>query len=85
MVEKTLGQIGYEAYRGFTGGKSLVSGQPIPEFEKLSTPIQEAWEKAGQAVAAAVGRAGEIVGYIPEQVAYSAPGEPERAETQIVK
>ncbi len=63
-MQKTLGEIGYEAYRGWTDGKSLVSGKPIPEFPKLSTPIQEAWEKAGQAVAASVGRAGEITGEV---------------------
>lgn len=67
MTEKTLGEIGYEAYRAHTDGKSLVSGQPIPEFTKLSPPIQEAWEKAGQAVAASVGRGDAITGQVADQ------------------
>ncbi len=62
MVTKTLGNIGYDAYRAHTDGKSLISGQPIPEFENLSVPIQNAWEAAGQAVAASVGRGSEIAG-----------------------
>jgi hypothetical protein len=66
MIVRTLGQIGYDAYRAHTDGKSLVSGQPIPEFDKLSVPIQNAWEAAGQAVAASVGRSGEIVGQVVE-------------------
>ncbi len=63
-MEKTLGQIGYEGYCRFTDGKSLISGDALPAFEKLKTPIQEAWEKAGQAVAASVGRADAIVGTV---------------------
>ncbi len=36
----------YEAYRGHTGGVSLASGQPIPEWEALRTDIQAAWGAA---------------------------------------
>lgn len=53
----SLGEVGYEAYRAKTGGKSLVSGQPIPAFAELPEAIRAAWEAAGNAVAAAVGRA----------------------------
>lgn len=37
-----LAKIAYEAYRNHTGGKSLVSGSPIPIWENLSQPIQDA-------------------------------------------
>ena len=47
---KTLGQVGYEAYRAHTGGVSLASGQPIPEWDQLKAEIQAAWEAAGDAV-----------------------------------
>lgn len=76
MAEKTLGQIGYEAYCDFTNWKSLISGADLPPFAELKTPIQEAWEKSGQAVAASVGRAGEITGKIPEKP-YKAEGNQE--------
>lgn len=70
MKDKTLGNIGYDAYCKFTDNKSLISGAELPAFENLKTPIQEAWEKAGQAVAASVGRADALTGTV-------APGEPE--------
>lgn len=68
MIEKTLGQIGYEAYCKTTGWKSLVSGADLPAYEGLNAPIQDAWEKAGQGVAAAVGRADAILGMVAEQL-----------------
>lgn len=49
-MEKTLGEVGYEAYRADTGGISLVSKQPIPDWVDLSGDIQHAWEAAGSAV-----------------------------------
>ena len=45
-----LAKIAYEAYRNHTGGISLVSKLPIPEWEKLNTNIQEAWIAAANAV-----------------------------------
>lgn len=47
---KTYGQIGYEAYRAHTGGKSLATGQEIPLWENLAPVIQSAWEAAGEAI-----------------------------------
>lgn len=47
---KTIGQIGYEAYCASTGWKSLVSGQPLPQWEKVAERIQSAWEAAGTAI-----------------------------------
>lgn len=84
MAEKTLGNIGYDAYCKFTDNKSLITGAPLPPFAELKTPIQEAWEKAGQAVAASVGHADRITGYV-EPITSTAPGEPSQGQTQIVK
>ena len=64
MKQLTLGQIGYEAYCEWTGNKSLISGAELPKFEDLKTPIQEAWEHAGQAVAASLGHADAITGQV---------------------
>ena len=53
MRPKTPGQIAYEGYCGETGGKSLISGSPLPPFERLAEPIQDAWEAAARALLAA--------------------------------
>lgn len=45
-----MGETAYNAYRDYTGGKSLVSGQPIPEWANLPTVIQSAWNAAAAAV-----------------------------------
>ena len=57
MHDKSIGEIAYEAYRKFSGGKSLVSWQDIPEFAALSVAIRNAWEAAADAVVVHVGRA----------------------------
>lgn len=49
---KTLGQIAYEAYFDHSKGKSLISGAPLPVWEKQFAPIQAAWEAAATAVTA---------------------------------
>jgi hypothetical protein len=49
-MKKTPGQTAYEGYCEHTGWKSLISGAQLPEWEKLKKEIQEAWEKAAQAV-----------------------------------
>lgn len=50
MAQQDDGKRGYEAYRAHTGGISLVSKQPIPEWEALPTEIQEAWIAAADAI-----------------------------------
>lgn len=60
---KTLGTIAYDAYCKTTGGKSLITGDILPEYEKLKPEIQDAWEKAGQAVAISVGREEYVTGF----------------------
>jgi hypothetical protein len=58
---KTKAQIAYEAYFEKAGGKSLATGQSLPNWDALSTPIKEAWEAAATAVVQAVGR--DIIRY----------------------
>ena len=43
---KAAGQKSYEAYRDHTGGVSLASGHPIPEWPTLPPAIQRAWAAA---------------------------------------
>lgn len=44
------GRVAYEAYCRQTGGKSLVSGASLPDYDGLRPDIIEAWEKAAAAV-----------------------------------
>jgi hypothetical protein len=48
---KTPGNVAYDAYMDFTGGVSLTSGQPLPEWDKQSDRHRAAWEAAAEAVA----------------------------------
>jgi hypothetical protein len=43
-------EVAYSAYREHTGGVSLVSLEPIPEWEKLTPQIQWAWKAAAHAM-----------------------------------
>ena len=47
---KTNGQIAYEGYTGHTGGKSLVSGEPLPLWDDVTLEIKQAWEVAAASV-----------------------------------
>ena len=49
-TEKSMGQIGYEAYCTKTDWKSLVSGQPLPQWIYLKPEIQYAWDVAAAAI-----------------------------------
>ena len=44
------GDVGYEAYREFTGGVSLVTQQPIPTWNALPAKIRAAWDAAAAAI-----------------------------------
>lgn len=46
-----LAKVAYDAYVQAAGGKSLVSGDPLPAFEDLPQMIRWAWDAASQAVA----------------------------------
>lgn len=43
-------EIAYDAYKAQTGGKSLITGDPLPEFEALRIEIRDAWWEAAEAV-----------------------------------
>jgi hypothetical protein len=45
----SLGQIAYEAYVKHSNGKSLISGQHLPNWEAQREDVKEAWEAAGHA------------------------------------
>lgn len=47
-------RVAYNGYRNYTGGKSLVSNQPIPEWESLNPKIKEAWGAAADAMYSAI-------------------------------
>lgn len=41
---------GYEAYCRCTGGKSAVTGDPLPPWEKLPGNVKNAWFAAAEAI-----------------------------------
>lgn len=45
-----FGQRGYEAYSKAAGGRSLVSGDPLPGWDALPEAIQQAWVAAAAAI-----------------------------------
>lgn len=45
-----LGRAAYIAYREGSGGVSLISGDPLPAWEKLGTRLQSAWEASASQV-----------------------------------
>jgi hypothetical protein len=47
-----IGQVAYEGYFAKCGGKSLISGAPLPTYGQQKPEIQEAWEAAAAAVVA---------------------------------
>lgn len=47
----SLGQVAYEAYTDFSGGKSLVTGEALPTWDDQTPERQEAWDVAAHAVA----------------------------------
>lgn len=55
MRNYTLAKIAYDAYYKQAGGKSLATGDTLPEFLGLSEAIQEAWYEASEAVRMACG------------------------------
>lgn len=47
----TLAKIAYEGYCAQTGGKSLATGDDLPQWEALPVAIREAWTASVRAVA----------------------------------
>jgi hypothetical protein len=50
MTNPSPGQTAYEAYRKQSGGVSLVSRAPLPEWAALQPAIRAAWAAAERAV-----------------------------------
>jgi hypothetical protein len=50
MRNYEVAKIAYDAYCKSTGGVSLISGDKLPEFEKLKQSIQDAWYDSAEAV-----------------------------------
>lgn len=48
---KTLGQIAYESYANYSGWRSLVTGEPLPNWDRLRPSVQGAWQAAARGVA----------------------------------
>lgn len=48
-MEKSVGQVAYEAYCAHTNWKSLITGIQLPQWIDLRDSLKEAWEKAGNA------------------------------------
>lgn len=49
-----LAKVAYEAYCRSTGGRSAVTGEPLPAWEDVTREVRDAWDAASQAVAAAL-------------------------------
>ncbi len=47
---RDLGQAAYEGYFDECGGKSLISGAPLPTWDKQDPKIQKAWYAAAMNV-----------------------------------
>lgn len=45
------GQVAYEAYCQSTGGRSAITGEPLPAWADQKREIREAWRDAAAAVA----------------------------------
>jgi len=49
--DRDYGRLNYEMYLKSSDGVSLVSGEPLPTWEKLPERIKNAWSASGGAVA----------------------------------
>jgi hypothetical protein len=49
---KTPGQVNYEAYRLATAGRSLITGDELPDWDRLPEDVQTAWQAGADAVIA---------------------------------
>jgi hypothetical protein len=49
-AEIELGQVAYEGYKTCSDGRSLVSGESLPDWWQLQPNIREAWRASADAV-----------------------------------
>lgn len=50
LVAVDLGQLAYEAYRIGAGGRSLATGDTLPDWPDLPAEIREAWRASADGV-----------------------------------
>lgn len=43
-----IARVGYEAYSAATGGKSIITGDPLPDFATTKPEVQGAWVEAAK-------------------------------------
>jgi hypothetical protein len=53
-ADSKLGKVAYDGYCVACGGKSLISGAPLPKFREQSDEIKAAWESAAANVCASI-------------------------------
>jgi hypothetical protein len=50
-VKPTFGNVAYNAYRTASGGRSLVTGAPIPPWDDMPEAIKDVWDaSAGEVI-----------------------------------
>ena len=49
--KEAYGRLAYDTYKSNAGGKSLVTGDPLPDYDALPERVQFAWEAAADIVA----------------------------------
>lgn len=64
-MQKTLGQIAYEAYAATTDWKSAITGSALPAWRDQHEKIRAAWEAAGDAVRTYTPPRPEVVPFDP--------------------
>lgn len=57
MKAREDAEVAYTAYRDYTGGVSLASGQRIPEWPELRDDIKAAWQASAKALRSRIGDA----------------------------
>jgi hypothetical protein len=56
-----LGQVAYEAYSVSAEGKSLVTGDALPDWSGLPDRVQESWRHAAEAVQRRLGAERSVI------------------------
>jgi hypothetical protein len=50
VLRENAGRVAYASYSANSGGKSLISGEPLPAFDAQKSEIKAAWEAAATSV-----------------------------------
>jgi hypothetical protein len=70
-----LAEINYHGYKQSTGGVSLVSGEPLPEFDQMHPKIRRSWEAGTRAVVRELNRKGELAAALAALARLASPTE----------